>query len=369
LLNLCPYRGHNSAIAGSAERLTPVEAGKPIEKPKSKAARVLGWMGEHVAGTVLGFAITAALTAGVVWVSGKDKSEGQQIDQVREEITGSGLEIRHFQQVSLHAGARSYLLTVGMPGEFEPDEIRIYDAEGESFEQRFSFDPEIKSTDSDVIVSPDTFDVLTEHDIDGDGQSELIGSYSLESATAFLMMPISIAWDAGLRQYQLQPLLTEDPHPAPGDTPPAQEDLEPFESALEVTTNEGDHFEAWAAEWVTPLELPLYFARGEPLYLGASFPFPSQAYSESLVGKKLQIAYWSIATEPSQASPHTTRLCWNNDLRLLEAELKSGERETDTISRGWTELVRGDELGRRGEGAGDPIYVGFVIDENCIFGE
>ncbi len=326
-------------------------------------------MGEHVAGTVLGFAVTAALTAGVVWVSGKDKTEGQQIDQIRDEITSSGLEIRHFQQVSLHAGASSYLLTVGKPGEFEPDEIRIYDAEGESFEQRFTFDPEINSTDSRVIVSPDTFEVLTEHDIDGDGQPELIGSYSLESATAFLMMPISIAWNTGLRQYQLQPLLAEDPRPAPGESSGSRGDLEPFESALEVTTKEGDRFEAWAAEWVTPLELPLYFARGEPLYLGASFPSPGQEYSESLIGKKLQIAYWAIATEPSQASPHTTRLCWNNDLRLLRAELKSGERETDTIARGWTELVRGDELARRGEGAGDPTYVGFVIDESCVLGE
>jgi hypothetical protein len=343
--------------------------GKPVEKPKAKAARVLGWMGEHVAGTVLGFAVTAALTAGVVWVSGKDKTEGQQIDQIRNEITSGGLEIRHFQQVSLHAGASSYLLTVGKPGEFEPDEIRIYDAEGESFEQRFTFDPEIKSTDSEVIFSPDTFEVLTEHDIDGDGQSELIGSYSLESATAFLMMPLSITWDTGMRQYQLHPLLTEDPQPALGETPAAREDLEPFESALEVTTKEGDRFEAWAAEWVTPLELPLYFARGEPLYLGASFPFPGKAYSESLVGKKLQTAYWSIATEPSQTSPHTTRLCWNNDLRLLEAEVKSGARETDTIARAWTELVRDDELARRGEGVGESIYVGFVIDKNCVLGE
>lgn len=346
-----------------------MEGGQPVEKPKSKAARMLSWMGEHVAGTVLGFLVTAALTAGVVWVTGKEKTEGQRIDQVRKEITDGGLEIRHFQKVSLHAGATSYLLTVGKPGEFEPDEIRIYDAEGESFEQRFSFDPEIRSQNSNVVVRPETFEVLTEHDVDGDGQPELIGSYSLESATAFLMMPVSIVWDSAQRQYQLQPLLSENPRPLPGEGSAAQEDLEPFESAFTVTPKEGEQFQTWAAESVAPLKQPLYYAREEPLYLGASFPSPAQDFGESLAGKKLQIAYWAIAIRPPEASPHAARLCWNNDLRLLEAEVESGEREAETIARSWAELARGDELARRGEGTGDPIYVGFVLDEDCILGE
>ena len=347
-----------------------VEAGRPIEKPKSKRGRALGWMGEHVAGTVLGFVVTAALTAGVVWVTGKDKTEGQQIDQVRQEITKSGLDIRHFQEIALHAGATSYLLTVGRPGEFEPDEIRIYDAEGESLEQRFSFDPEIRSQNDDVVVSPETFEVLGESDVDGDGQPELIGSYTLVSATAFLRIPVSIVWDPSQRRYLLRPLIAEDPHLQTGEDRTAREDLEPFESPFVVTTEDGERFEAWAAESVALLEQPLFYARGNPLYLGGSYPFPSEQYGQSLVGKKLQVAYWGVGIEPPEASPDAARLCWNNDLRLAAAEVGSGESEEDAISRTWSDLVRGDELSRRGEVSGnDTISVGFVLSGDCILGE
>jgi hypothetical protein len=346
-----------------------MESGSPIQKPKSRGARVLGWMGEHVAGTVLGFAVTAALTAGVVWVTGKDKTEGQRIDQVREEIVDGGLEIRHFQEVSLHAGATSYLLTVGKPGQLEPDEIRIYDAEGSSLKRRLSFDPEIRSQDEDVVVQPDTFEVLSVHDVDADGQPELIGSYKLESAITFLEVPITIVWDPTQHQYLLRPLLVENPRPQPGEDAAAREDLEPYESAFTFTTAEGESFEAWATESVAPLETPLYFAREEPLYLGGSYPFPTQEFGQAVAGKKLQIAFWAIAIDPPEASPKATRLCLDDDVRLIEAEVGRGEREEDAISRTWDDLVRSDELARRGEADGDATYIGFVIDEDCVLGE
>ncbi|HST70074.1 MAG TPA: hypothetical protein VLI94_10495 [Solirubrobacterales bacterium] len=348
-----------------------MEGGQPAQRRKSKAARVFGWMGEHVAGTVLGFMVTAALTAGVVWVTGKDKTEGQRIDQVREEIAESGLEIKDFQEVTLHAGATSYLMTIGEPSEFEPDEVRIYDAEGSSLVQRFSFDPEIDSANSNVVAAPETFEILANRDVDGDGQSELIASYSLASATVFLQLPVTIAWDAAQRQYQLQPLLIEDPQPAPGNDPAARERLEPFKSPFIVTTKDGERFEAWAAESVALLDTPLIYAQGEPLYLGGAYPSPSYEDERGLAERKMQIAYWGLAIEPAGFLPDTHRLCWNNDLRLLRAEVGAGENEEDVIARSWNSLAREDELARRGESTGpEALYVGFVFpDGSCVLGE
>jgi hypothetical protein len=326
-------------------------------------------MGEHVAGTVVGFVVTAALGAGLVWINGKDETEGQRIDQVREEITSSGLEIRHFQEVDLHAGATSYLLTVGRPDGLEPDEVRIYDAEGESFEEAFSFDPKIQPQDSDVLVNPETFEVLAERDVDGDGQAELIGSFTHESATAFLKMPVSIVWDPAQRRYLLRPLLTESPAPEPGRDSLAKEKLEPFESPFEVTDAHGERFEAWVVESVALLDESFYDARGEPLYMGGSFPDVTLGSGATAAEEKLQLAYWGVAIDAPDPSPQVERICAGDNIRIFDAEVGQGEDEEDTIERIWTELLREDKLSRRGEATGERTYVGFVVDDRCVLGD
>jgi len=222
--------------------------------------------------------------------------------------------------------------------------------------------------DSKVTVNPETFEVLAERDIDGDGQSELIGSFTHESATAFLKMPVSIVWDSAQRRYVLRPLITESPKPDPGGDPLAKQKLGVFESPFKVTDAEGNHFRAWAVESVAILDKPLFDARGEPLYLGGSFPYLTLGAGMTAAEEKLQIAYWGVAIHAPDPSPEVARICVNDNIRLLEAEVGQGEDE-DAIERTWSELVRGDKLAHRSEATNDPTYIGFVIDGRCVLGD
>ena len=336
----------------------------------SKRRKLIGWVTDHVAGTLVGLLVTALATAGVAYVVGRDQSTGQKIDQIFASLEEEGLEVREKRKVQLHAGATSYLFAVGRKGRFEPDELRIYDDEGGSLKESFSFAPTIESRDPSVSAVPADFTVLRVADLREDGRPELLGSYDSISPLGKVRLPVSIVWHPAQGKYELAPLLPEPPRATGSSANLADTPLAPFESPYVVSSGDGA-FTAWAAESLTLLDRPLYFARGKPLYLGTAYPPADAEAPQALAGKRLDVAYWGVGTDVESGVPSVVRLCWTVDERLGELEVGTGEEPEDAIERGWNSLAAADERSRRGETSPSEVFnVGGVGPEGqCIFGE
>jgi hypothetical protein len=337
----------------------------------SRRTKLLGWVADHVAATLVGLLVTAAVAGGVTWVVGKDRTTGQQIDQVRATLEKGGLEVRAFQQISLHAGATSYLFAVGKQDGSEPDEIRIYDQEGNSFHEKFSFAPAIKSQNSEVEAVPFEFNVLSVTDPDGDGQNELLGSYDIVAPRGPVRLPVTIVWNPAESDYRLTPLLLEPPKPKGGSGTLTREAITPFESPY-VVNAQAESFKAWAAESLVLLrKKPFGFLPGG-LFLGTGYPAPEQQLELARTGKRLQIGYWGVSPTSHKESPSANRLCWNvSGERFLPEEVRSGEDLEAAIKRGWNYLIEADERSRRGEvNPSEVLYIGGLGPHGeCFLGE
>jgi hypothetical protein len=337
---------------------------------KKRRTKLLGWITDHVAGTLVGLLVTAAIAAGTAWFIGQDPTTGQQIDQVRSTLEKGGLEVRAFQKLSLHAGAMSYLFAIGEQDGFEPDEIRIYDQEGGSFHEGFSFVPAIKSQNSEVKTVPSDFNVLSVTDPDGDGQNELLGSYDITAPRGVVRLPVTIIWSPAESEYRLAPLLSEPPNPKVGGGTLTGEAITPFESPYVINV-QTESLKAWAAESLVLLrKKPLGFSSGG-LFLGTGYPAPEQQDQLS-TGQRLQISYWGVSSPHHEESPSANRLCWNvSGKRFLPEEVRGNENLEAAIKRGWNHLIEADERSRRGEVSPDEaLYIGgFGPNGECFLGE
>jgi hypothetical protein len=201
-------------------------SGDESESDISRRRGVLKWIGEHIAGSILGLLVTLAVTGGIAWFFAKG-SPGKQVDELVASFESEGYTVER-READLHAGAHSYVFVLARPASPDTDlaktavnQIRIYDDEDGSLEERFSFQPGNAQLAGAGYPLTD-FIISSEEDLDADGQAELVGAYRAPGPQG-VMVPVAIAWDpAG--GYQINPLLT-DRTPAPVD---AQEFTNPF---------------------------------------------------------------------------------------------------------------------------------------------
>jgi hypothetical protein len=176
------------------------------EPRKPFRVRAARWMGEHVAGAIVGTLVSLALGAGVAWLFTRADSVAERVDEVRAGLQADGFEVE-YRELELHQGDPSHLFVASKPAENVSDEVRIYDVVDGSLELELDYRPEVVFTDSSDEPVGTAFESRAVVDIDGDGQSEILGSYEANLAGAeYQRVPVLVArGSAG--GYEVTPLI------------------------------------------------------------------------------------------------------------------------------------------------------------------
>ena len=170
-----------------------------------RGVRALAWLGEHVAGAVVGTIVSLAIAAGIAWLAtGDDEgSVGEQVDDVRATLTEARLVPRH-RVLRLHEGGLSHLFIADTAAGNATREIRIYDEVDGSLEEGLSLRPRIREAPRAF-----TFRIVRIADLNGDGPKEIVGSYEHNPAgVEYVRMPLLIARDGSV--YRARPILAPD---------------------------------------------------------------------------------------------------------------------------------------------------------------
>jgi hypothetical protein len=184
------------------------EAGDKPEPGPRRGRRALAWLGEHVAGAVVGTIVSLGIGAGVAWIATRDEdgaSVADQIDDVRASLSGARLVPRH-RELRLHEGGPSHLFVANTPATGATREIRIYDEVDGSLEERLSLRPRVRE-------APRAFSFHTERvaDLNGDGQREIVASYEHNPAgVEYVRIPLLIARDSGSGAYRTAAILAPE---------------------------------------------------------------------------------------------------------------------------------------------------------------
>jgi hypothetical protein len=194
----------------------PPPPAEPDEAPTQAAQalprRVGGFLFENVFRTALTALVGIGVAAGVVYLT-RDEPVGDQVDEVRAELRGQGMEVE-YRELSLGQGGPSHLFVAKSPpdrtGEVPPkaDEVRIYDERGGSLEETLSYRPVIRFSGANQRPVGAAFVLRTVRDIDGDGQKEVLGSYETNAAgSEFQRLPVLVSRRSADADYEVSPLL------------------------------------------------------------------------------------------------------------------------------------------------------------------
>jgi hypothetical protein len=189
----------------------PEPAGAP-QAPQAWPRRVGGFLFENVFRTALTALVGIGVAAGVVYLT-RDEPIGQQVDEVRADLRGQGMEVE-YRELRLGQSGPSHLFVATSPpdrtGEVPPeaDEVRIYDERGGSLEETLSYRPVVRFAGANQRPVGAAFELLTVRDIDGDGQREVLGSYETNAAgSEFQRAPVLISRRSADADYEVSPLL------------------------------------------------------------------------------------------------------------------------------------------------------------------
>jgi hypothetical protein len=333
------------------------------ERPSTRTRKILSWVADHVAATVIGLLITAGVAAGGTVLFSKGEV-GTQLDNLRGSFADQGLSVRYYKKVAMHPGAPSDVFVLSPPTKtVKPDQLRIYDEVDGSLQERFSLDPtEISQPVGTPGESGDTtlapgFEVDDVTDVNGDGQNELIGSYIAGVGVA-IRVPVVVGWSSAQHDYQVAPLLRqsafEPPYPPRRIDPARQANYEqPF-----VFRGVGSSpMRAWAAETIVIAKA----ARGRGATLVAAVPGPKFP--------EIQIAYWALSAPPPLFSEKPlVSMCVQGpggSTRFISRKAKSLNPK-DLLTATYRKSVRLDARSRAGGGG---VFLGAVIGGSCLVGE
>lgn len=174
-------------------------------------------------GLVLLGALIAVITQTFVapaldgWIHPPAKTIGQQLDALSRAAARHGLQLRT-RAVRLRGDERRSWILVGDDPEGwvdqkEPpsDSVSIYDTETSgsrtTLVRHFRFQPR-----HDPKNLPWVFDVVRTLDVDGDGNTDVIGAFRERTNAHGARVPILIRWDPLSARYEITPLIAIRPH-------------------------------------------------------------------------------------------------------------------------------------------------------------
>jgi hypothetical protein len=199
-------------LVEKASRPSPPESQEAPQAPRALPRRVGGFLFENVFRTALTALVGIGVAAGVVYLT-RDEPVGQQVDEVRAELRGQGMEVE-YRPLRLDQGGQSHLFVAESPpdrtGETpqKADEVRIYDEREGSLEQTLSYRPVIRFAGPNQRPVGAAFVLRTVRDIDGDGQKEMLGSYETNAAgSEFQRAPVLVSRESADADYEVSPLL------------------------------------------------------------------------------------------------------------------------------------------------------------------
>ena len=182
----------------------------------SPRSRALHWVRAHavriaLALVAVGVIVAVAIIAAGGGSSGGDAPIAEQVDEIRAGLQEEGFEVG-YSKLELHQGAPSHLFIATKldqgGGRASSDEVRIYDDVDGALEPQLTYRPEVTQSSPPEVLIATAFQVRTVTDIDGDGQSEILGSYETNLAgEEYQRVPVLIARESG-EGYLVTPLLT-----------------------------------------------------------------------------------------------------------------------------------------------------------------
>ena len=155
--------------------------------------------------------VAVAIIASGDGSSGDDTPVAEQVDDIRASLQQEGFKVG-YSRLELHQGAPSHLFIATELDQggarSKSDEVRIYDDVEGSLELQLTYLPEVTQPEPPQTPVMTAFQLRTVTDIDGDGQSEVLGSYESNlSGEEYQRVPVLIARESG-EGYLVTPLLT-----------------------------------------------------------------------------------------------------------------------------------------------------------------
>jgi hypothetical protein len=143
-------------------------------------------------------------------------SVGDQLDQVAQRAAQQGLHVRSKALLLRTDGRRSFVIVGSDPrfwsNNYEPssDSVSIYDADKVGSEyrlvRRFHFQP---APDDETL--PWIFDILRTVDLDGDGNTDVVGTFRSRTSAHPARVPVVIRWDPLRTGYEISALIRVRP--------------------------------------------------------------------------------------------------------------------------------------------------------------